>query len=226
MIYWSPSLHSKANIKSMKKESRTRPYPLSPSSPRTPTGSDFSRYSLHRGPNIIAQTPYSSLSNSRSAASNFNFLNRHGFRWGIFLFTSIICTCLFFAPILNRSTMALSVWWDYVLFPPSWTSFLILLLYCFVVDADMEDYGFEYSDEEGDEQDVDIENEYYNSKGFIPCFFRLWVVTLIANLLWLWALGCNIYDLITIISISFLKLHPSECYSYRTRWVWMEDTIF
>jgi len=37
----------------------------------------------------------------------------------------------------------------------------------------MEDYGFEYSDEEGDEQDVDIENEYYNSKGFIPCFFRL-----------------------------------------------------
>ncbi|KAK6776274.1 hypothetical protein RDI58_027275 [Solanum bulbocastanum] len=32
-------------------------------------------------------------------------------------------------------------------------------------DADMEDYGFEYSDEEPEEQDVDIENQYYNSKG-------------------------------------------------------------
>lgn len=31
--------------------------------------------------------------------------------------------------------------------------------------ADMEDYGFEYSDEELEEQDVDIENQYYNSKG-------------------------------------------------------------
>lgn len=30
---------------------------------------------------------------------------------------------------------------------------------------DMEDYGFEYSDEEQEEQDVDIENQYYNSKG-------------------------------------------------------------
>lgn len=33
------------------------------------------------------------------------------------------------------------------------------------VDADMEDYGFEYSEEEPEEQDVDIENQYYNSKG-------------------------------------------------------------
>lgn len=32
-------------------------------------------------------------------------------------------------------------------------------------DADMEDYGFEYSDDEPEEQDVDIENQYYNSKG-------------------------------------------------------------
>ncbi|KAI3820628.1 hypothetical protein L1987_08176 [Smallanthus sonchifolius] len=32
-------------------------------------------------------------------------------------------------------------------------------------DADMEDYGFEYSVEEPEEQDVDIENQYYNSKG-------------------------------------------------------------
>jgi hypothetical protein len=31
----------------------------------------------------------------------------------------------------------------------------------------MEDYGFEYSDEEPEEQDVDIENQYYNSKGSI-----------------------------------------------------------
>jgi len=27
------------------------------------------------------------------------------------------------------------------------------------------DYGFEYSDEEVEEEDVDIENQYYNSKG-------------------------------------------------------------
>ena len=27
------------------------------------------------------------------------------------------------------------------------------------------DYGFEYSDEEVQEEDVDIENQYYNSKG-------------------------------------------------------------
>lgn len=36
-----------------------------------------------------------------------------------------------------------------------------------VADADMEDYGFEYSDEEPEEQDVDIENQYYNSKGMM-----------------------------------------------------------
>lgn len=34
-----------------------------------------------------------------------------------------------------------------------------------ITDADMEDYGFEYSDEEPEEQDVDIENQYYNTKG-------------------------------------------------------------
>ncbi|XP_057858907.1 COP9 signalosome complex subunit 2 isoform X1 [Cryptomeria japonica] len=34
-------------------------------------------------------------------------------------------------------------------------------------DADMEDYGFEYSEEETEEQDVDIENQYYNSKGLV-----------------------------------------------------------
>ena len=29
----------------------------------------------------------------------------------------------------------------------------------------LADYGFEYSDEEVEEEDVDIENQYYNSKG-------------------------------------------------------------
>jgi len=29
----------------------------------------------------------------------------------------------------------------------------------------MEDYGFEYSDDDYAEEDVDIENQYYNSKG-------------------------------------------------------------
>ena len=38
-------------------------------------------------------------------------------------------------------------------------------LFWWVLDADMEDYGFEYSEEEPEEQDVDIENQYYNSKG-------------------------------------------------------------
>lgn len=49
------------------------------------------------------------------------------------------------------------------------------------VDADMEDYGFEYSDEEQEEQDVDIENQYYNSKGifnkyyYCHCFLHIWI---------------------------------------------------
>ena len=33
------------------------------------------------------------------------------------------------------------------------------------MEADDVDYGFEYSEEEGDEEDVDIENQYYNAKG-------------------------------------------------------------
>lgn len=40
-----------------------------------------------------------------------------------------------------------------------------LLCVFLLLDADMEDYGFEYSEEEPEEQDVDIENQYYNSKG-------------------------------------------------------------
>jgi len=33
--------------------------------------------------------------------------------------------------------------------------------------SDMEDYGFEYSDDDYEEEDVDIENQYYNSKGLL-----------------------------------------------------------
>lgn len=40
------------------------------------------------------------------------------------------------------------------------------------VDADMEDYGFEYSEEEQEEQDVDIENQYYNSKGISNNYYN------------------------------------------------------
>ncbi|MEW5312465.1 MAG: hypothetical protein WDW38_004098 [Sanguina aurantia] len=34
-------------------------------------------------------------------------------------------------------------------------------------DDEMEDYGFEYSEEEPEEEDVDIENQYYNAKGML-----------------------------------------------------------
>ncbi|KAG2448992.1 hypothetical protein HYH02_005746 [Chlamydomonas schloesseri] len=34
-------------------------------------------------------------------------------------------------------------------------------------DDEMEDYGFEYSDEDPEEEDVDIENQYYNAKGML-----------------------------------------------------------
>ncbi|CAL9000681.1 unnamed protein product [Prunus brigantina] len=44
---------------------------------------------------------------------------------------------------------------------------IIYMCMCVYADADMEDYGFEYSDEEPEEQDVDIENQYYNSKGLV-----------------------------------------------------------
>ena len=55
----------------------------------------------------------------------------------------------------------------------------------FDTDADMEDYGFEYSEEEPEEQDVDIENQYYNSKGFLSFLFftiSLLVITYIGVL--------------------------------------------
>nr|POF24685.1 cop9 signalosome complex subunit 2 [Quercus suber] len=41
------------------------------------------------------------------------------------------------------------------------------LLFINCVDADMEDYGFEYLEEEQEEQDVDIENQYSNAKGLV-----------------------------------------------------------
>lgn len=47
---------------------------------------------------------------------------------------------------------------------------LISCFYLLIEDADMEDYGFEYSDDEPEEQDVDIENQYYNSKGNLSIF--------------------------------------------------------
>ena len=31
----------------------------------------------------------------------------------------------------------------------------------------MEDYGFEYSDDDAQDENVDIENTYYNSKGLL-----------------------------------------------------------
>lgn len=45
----------------------------------------------------------------------------------------------------------------------------------------MEDYGFEYSDEEPEEQDVDIENQYYNSKGF---FLKFMLLVFLASIFW------------------------------------------
>ena len=36
------------------------------------------------------------------------------------------------------------------------------------------DYGFEYSDEEVQEEDVDIENQYYNSKGALTAVRSAW----------------------------------------------------
>ena len=42
-----------------------------------------------------------------------------------------------------------------------------------------EDYGFEYSDEEQDEEQVDVENQYYNAKGGRSLFVierrRYWI---------------------------------------------------
>ena len=43
---------------------------------------------------------------------------------------------------------------------------LIVLSFSFIFEQNLfTDYGFEYSDEEVEEEDVDIENQYYNSKG-------------------------------------------------------------
>ena len=61
--------------------------------------------------------------------------------------------------------------------------FLFLIVANVFSDADMEDYGFEYSDEEPEEQDVDIENQYYNSKGSFFSFFYIFSIAWIFNLL-------------------------------------------
>lgn len=75
-----------------------------------------------------------------------------------------------------------------------WTSFVsllnldILLYFLLFSDADMEDYGFEYSEEEPEEQDVDIENQYYNSKGknwnciYGFCYSCIWVIKFFSHL--------------------------------------------
>lgn len=61
----------------------------------------------------------------------------------------------------------------------------------------MEDYGFEYSDEEPEEQDVDIENQYYNSKGAViiwfQCYFFIIIIIwrIVSRVLCLLALYCN-----------------------------------
>lgn len=41
----------------------------------------------------------------------------------------------------------------------------LMLCIAVIIMGFVADYGFEYSDEEVEEEDVDIENQYYNSKG-------------------------------------------------------------
>jgi hypothetical protein len=69
----------------------------------------------------------------------------------------------------------------------------LLLFIC--VDADMEDYGFEYSEEEQEEEDVDIENQYYNAKGAfsfeIFYFFVLTAFMYLEKFVRLWNLTCS-----------------------------------
>lgn len=55
-----------------------------------------------------------------------------------------------FAPTREKKSFGICYWCGKLLFSSG---------------ADMEDYGFEYSEEEPEEQDVDIENQYYDSKG-------------------------------------------------------------
>jgi hypothetical protein len=46
------------------------------------------------------------------------------------------------------------------------------------MQSDMEeDYGFEYSDDDYAEEDVDIENQYYNSKGAWHKSYCLWLLS-------------------------------------------------
>jgi len=53
--------------------------------------------------------------------------------------------------------------------PVGWAYKTLSFCLSFIVyiDADMEDYGFEYSLEEQEEQYFDIENQHYNSRGAV-----------------------------------------------------------
>jgi hypothetical protein len=54
----------------------------------------------------------------------------------------------------------------------SWATEIVVCTvpYALQGDSDMDDYGFEYSDDDYIEEDVDIENQYYNSKGMLVSF--------------------------------------------------------
>lgn len=80
-------------------------------------------------------------------------------------------------------------------------------------DADMEDYGFEYSDEEPEEQDVDIENQYYNSKGSIISPIPTVFVLFWRNLTYFIALSLHnsVYDLSSMLFFSFWNSKGFGC---------------
>lgn len=69
----------------------------------------------------------------------------------------------------------------------------------------MEDYGFEYSDEEPEEQDVDIENQYYNSKGSITYPIPIGFLLFWRNFTYLLALSLHnsVYELPSLLFFSF-----------------------
>ncbi|KAI3812191.1 hypothetical protein L1987_16898 [Smallanthus sonchifolius] len=79
---------------------------------------------------------------------------------------SFFCTTFFKSMTYSRAIPEANLHFAYVHQSPILNRLFIAHL---TTDADMEDYGFEYSEEEPEEQDVDIENQYYNSKGmFMP----------------------------------------------------------
>lgn len=65
----------------------------------------------------------------------------------------MMITCTFGCLTARRAVLQVKVRWTRRCKPP---------IACWVsVSAD---YGFEYSDEEVEEEDVDVENQYYNAK--------------------------------------------------------------